>query len=140
MRLHAGRTLYETVCATRQKVHEVEDDVADCKTETMTKCQEVVQGYQTKQECEDWPVQRCNLVKETRKKYTPETKCTKEPREVCAPEGCGFRNVRYHLFKARFLSDILGRKSLIFDTISQLGSAVPIKSKSQLFSHSNDGL
>ena len=43
MRLYDIRTLYETVCATRQKVHEVEDDVADCKTETMTKCQEVVQ-------------------------------------------------------------------------------------------------
>merc|ERR1712098_688612 len=30
------------------------------------------------------------IVKKTVKKYTPITGCTKEPRELCAPAGCGF--------------------------------------------------
>ena len=37
------RTEYETVCATRQIVHEVEDDVPECVTQTMTKCRDVTQ-------------------------------------------------------------------------------------------------
>ena len=41
-----------------------------------------------------WPVERCTLERKLVKKYTPETACYKEPRELCAPRGCGFRNVR----------------------------------------------
>jgi len=86
------RTVYESVCETRQKVHQVEDDVTNCKTEVMTKCRDVTQGYQTKQECDEWPVQRCSISKQKVNKYTPETSCHKEPREVCAPEPCSFTN------------------------------------------------
>jgi len=86
------QTVYESECATVQRVHEVEDDVTSCKTENMKKCKEVTEGYTTKEECDEWPVQRCQVEKKKVKKYTPETKCYKEPRELCAPRGCGFRN------------------------------------------------
>jgi len=86
------RTVYESVCETRQKVHQVEDDVTNCVTEVMTKCRDVTQGYQTKQECDEWPVQRCSISKQKVNKYTPETSCHKEPKEVCAPEPCSFTN------------------------------------------------
>jgi hypothetical protein len=33
-------------------------------------------------------------VKKAVKKYTPVTACSKEPREVCAPAGCGIKEVR----------------------------------------------
>ena len=36
----------------------------------------------------------CKVVKKAVKKYSPVTGCTKEPREICAPAGCGFKEVR----------------------------------------------
>ena len=36
------------------------------------------------------------------KKYTPITGCTKEPREICAPAGCGFKKVLDKTFKSYF--------------------------------------
>merc|ERR1711939_448226 len=41
--------------------------------------------------CSKWPREVCNVNKKTVKKYTPITGCTKEPRELCAPAGCGFK-------------------------------------------------
>jgi len=86
------QTVYETECTTKQKVHEVEDDVTNCETQQMTKCKDVTVGYVTKPECDTWPVERCTLEKKLVKKYTPETACHKEPRELCAPRGCGYRD------------------------------------------------
>merc|ERR1712183_581802 len=37
------------------------------------------------------PREVCSVEKKAVKKYTPITGCTKEPREVCAPAGCGFK-------------------------------------------------
>ena len=71
----------------------MEDDVTSCKTEQMVKCHDVTEGYVTRQECDEWPVQRCTIERKKVKKYTPETKCTKEPKEICAAEGCGFKDV-----------------------------------------------
>ena len=42
------------------------------------------------EECKEWPVQKCSVTSELVKKFTPETKCHKEPKELCAPSGCGF--------------------------------------------------
>ncbi len=35
----------------------------------------------------------CNVKKQRVKKYTPVTSCDKVPRELCAPVGCGFKQV-----------------------------------------------
>merc|ERR1711962_1308089 len=64
------RTEYESECWTKQEVHDVQDDVVECET--------VVE-------------EKCNVSKKNVKKYTPITACTKEPRELCAPAGCGFK-------------------------------------------------
>ena len=37
-------TVYDMVCDTRQKVHEVEDDVVNCETVYEKKCENVPQG------------------------------------------------------------------------------------------------
>merc|ERR1712189_48040 len=55
------RTEYESECWTKQEVHDVEDDVVECTTEVEEKCEDETSG------------------------------CTKEPRELCAPAGCGFK-------------------------------------------------
>merc|ERR1712055_647717 len=60
------RTEYESECWTKQEVHDVDDDVVECKTEVEEKCQDETSGY------------------------TTNTKGSKEPRELCAPSGCGF--------------------------------------------------
>merc|ERR1711970_1685435 len=55
------RTEYESECWTKQEEHDVEDDVVSCTTEVEEKCEDETSGY------------------------------TKEPREICAPSGCGFK-------------------------------------------------
>merc|ERR1712180_58708 len=55
------RTEYESECWTKQEVHDVEDDVVTCATEVEEKCEDETSG------------------------------CTKEPRELCAPAGCGLK-------------------------------------------------
>merc|ERR1712098_998621 len=37
------------------------------------------------------PRKFCSVSKKPVKKFTPVTGCTKEPRELCAPAGCGFK-------------------------------------------------
>ena len=50
-------------------------------------------GLKTEEKCDSWPVEKCQLSKQKVKKFTPETKCEKVPREVCAPEGCCIKEV-----------------------------------------------
>ena len=38
------QTVYDTVCDTRQKIHEVLDDVVNCETVYEEKCENVTQG------------------------------------------------------------------------------------------------
>merc|ERR1711948_222020 len=61
------RTEYESECWTKQEVHDVQDDVVSCETIVEEKCEDETSGY------------------------TTNTGCTKEPRELCAPAGCGFK-------------------------------------------------
>ena len=58
------------------------------------KCEDVTVGYTTTKQCQKWPRQQCNLEKKTTTKYTTMTGCNKEPTELCAPKGCGFKEVR----------------------------------------------
>ena len=82
------RTVYDTVCDTRQVGYEVEEDFPNCSTVNMEKCEDVTVGLKTERRCEIWPTQRCSV--ETRKvnHTSPSTECRKEPRKMCAPPGC----------------------------------------------------
>ena len=82
------RTVYTTICETKQEVHEVNDDVVNCKTVYEEDCQDITQGYSTTRECRKWPKVECDKKNVPVTKYTPITECRKEPKEVCGPEGC----------------------------------------------------
>ena len=89
--------------------------MAECVTVQDRMCKEETSGYTTKEKCEDWPRQECTVVKKKVRqflffnlaerwiltlimlqvtKFTTMTGCNKEPTELCAPAGCGFREVR----------------------------------------------
>ena len=74
----------------RYHEHRVVDDVPNCQTIKEYKCELVTKGYTKEEECKEWPVQKCTVTSELVKKVTPETSCHKEPKELCAPSGCGF--------------------------------------------------
>jgi len=82
------KTVYESECTTHYHPHEVEDDVVDCIEEFEEKCVPVTQGYTTSDECSKWPVTRCTKDRVPVVKHTPETQCSKKPRELCGPGGC----------------------------------------------------
>ena len=85
------RIEYQTICKTKQEVHEVEEDVVKCKTEVEDKGKDETAGYTTKTKCYKFPKEVCSISKKPTKKYMPVTGCTNEPREICAPIGCGFK-------------------------------------------------
>jgi len=84
-------TQYESECWTKNEEHDVTDDVVECETVKEEKCEDLNSGYTTEQKCSVWPKEVCKVNKKQVKKYTPITACTKEPKEVCAPAGCGFK-------------------------------------------------
>jgi len=85
------RTEYQAECWTKQIPHQVEDDVPSCVTVQQEMCREEVVGYTSSQVCEDWPHEECSITKVAVTKYTPMTGCEKVPTELCAPQGCGFK-------------------------------------------------
>jgi len=85
------RTEYQAECWTKQIPHQVEDDVPECKTVHQEMCRDEVVGYTSTQVCEDWPHEECSIQKKAVTKYTPMTGCEKVPTELCAPQGCGFK-------------------------------------------------
>jgi len=85
------RTEYQSECWSKQIPHEVEDDVVECNTIQDEKCEDETVGYTTTKKCQKWPRQECKLSKKAVTKYTTMTGCNKEPTELCAPAGCGFK-------------------------------------------------
>merc|ERR1712200_44808 len=83
------RTEYESECWTKQEIHEVEDDVVECKTVVEEKCEDETSGYTTNTNCKNWPKEVCTVAKKPVKKYTPITGCTKEAVELCGDPACG---------------------------------------------------
>merc|ERR1719471_1297315 len=65
------RTEYESECWTKQEVHDVEDDVVECRTEVEEKCEDETSGYTTNTKCSKWPREVCSVSKKQVKKYTP---------------------------------------------------------------------
>ena len=82
------RTEYTSVCTTTFHVHEVTDDVVECKTEYEVKCKPITQGYTTTEECTKWPYEVCTVTPTPVQKPTPHTECKPEATEVCGPIGC----------------------------------------------------
>ena len=71
----------------RQKVHNVTEQIPECLTVNMTKCHPHTVGLITEERCEVWPVQRCEVKEVNVVKNTPETKCEKIGRKMCPPPG-----------------------------------------------------
>ncbi len=80
--------VYESECETRYHEHEVEEDVPECRIMQVEKCRDITQGYSTRQECDKWPKQVCELQTKTVKRYSPDTQCKKKPRTICGPGPC----------------------------------------------------
>ena len=53
------QTVYESECWTKQEVHDVEDDVVDCRTEQEENCEDETAGYTTSTKCSKWPKEVC---------------------------------------------------------------------------------
>ena len=86
-------TVYDTVCETKRKVHNVIDDVVNCKTVEEEKCEDVRVGFLIEQKCDTWPVEKCTVEKVSVTKTTPDTSCREESRTLCAPRGCAEKQV-----------------------------------------------
>ena len=82
------RTAHTTACETRLEVHEVDDDIVNCRNEFETSCEDVIQGYSTTTECKKWPKVKCDKKTVKTRKTTPITECRTVPTQVCGPEGC----------------------------------------------------
>ena len=87
------RTVYDTVCETAQEVHDVVDDVVNCRTENVEMCKPVTNGFLTEEKCELWPQERCEVTQQAVKKYSPKVQCKKLPREICSA-GCAIKEVK----------------------------------------------
>ena len=87
------RTVYDTVCETAQEVHEVVDDVVNCRTENVEMCKDVTNGFITEKKCELWPQEKCEVTQQAVKKYSPKVQCKKIPREICTA-GCVVKEVK----------------------------------------------
>ena len=88
------RTEYESECWTKQEVHDVTDDVVSCETIVEEKCEEESSGYTNNTKCSQWPREVCRVSRAVVRKFSPLTECRKQPRQLCAPAGCGFTEVR----------------------------------------------
>ena len=51
-------------------------------------------GFEQKEECDEWPVQKCTLSTANVEKHSPWTECDKVNDTLCAPRGCGHKEVR----------------------------------------------
>ena len=86
--------MYDTVCETKRKSHDVTEDVVNCETVEEKDCKNVGGPvFRTKQKCDTYPVEKCTVEKVNVTKTTPETSCRKESRTICAPRGCAEKQV-----------------------------------------------
>ena len=84
--------MFDTVCETSQEVHDVVDDVVNCRTENVEMCKTVTTGFITEDQCELWPREKCEVTQQTVKKHSPKVQCKKLPREICSA-GCAVKEV-----------------------------------------------
>jgi hypothetical protein len=81
-------TEYQAECETVQHEHDVEDDVAECRNEIESQCEDVASGYTASQKCSNWLVQKCDVKRKQVKKYSPQTSCKKVAVDICGPSSC----------------------------------------------------
>ena len=65
----------------------MEDDIPQCVTVNMTKCDE--RG----EKCEEWPREECKIMRQKVMKTTPKTGCDKVPKTMCTSRGCHLAEV-----------------------------------------------
>ena len=53
-----------------------------------------IEGLNSEEKCEKWPVEKCDVENKKVKKFLPQTKCSKIPREVCTQGVCGLKEVK----------------------------------------------
>ena len=92
------RTVFDTVCETAQEVHEVVDDVVNCRTENVEMCKDVTNGFITEKKCELWPQEKCKVTQQAVQKYSPKVQCKKIPRDICTA-GCAVLEVKESISK-----------------------------------------
>ena len=97
------------MCETAQEVHDVVDDVVNCRTENVEMCKPVTNGFITEDKCELWPQEKCEVTQQAVKKYSPKVQCKKLPREICSA-GCAIKEVKLvwlKICKISFLTRLL---------------------------------
>ena len=97
------RTVFDTVCETAQEVHEVVDDVVNCRTENVEMCKDVTNGFITEKKCELWPQEKCEVTQQAVQKYSPKVQCKKIPRDICTA-GCVVLEVKENISKILILA------------------------------------
>ena len=95
------RTVFDTVCETTQEVHDVVDDFVTCQTVNKEVCRDVQDGFTTTQQCDQLPQEKCSIVQQTVKKYSPKVQCNKFGREICSA-GCAIKEVS-KWFKSNYM-------------------------------------
>ena len=115
-------TVYDTVCETKRKSHDVIEDVVNCETVAEKNCKNVQDTeFLPEEKCDTWPVKKCSVEKISVTKTVPETSCREESRILCAPRGCAEKQVcsqdTYIIYVMQLLTALLNtRVSQLRDT------------------------